>query len=96
MADDVCFVGLPWGRRYIRDADGGEELDDEWADPWEYTKLAGSSECLASKTACDPTCPRSMLSTGGRRSAKGGEDGDKPSKARKGHKAKLWKAVTKG
>jgi hypothetical protein len=31
-----------------------------------------------------------------RRSAKGGEDGDKPSKARKGHKAKLWKAVTKG
>jgi arylsulfatase A-like enzyme len=38
------------GFRYIRYADGGEELYDESADPYEWTNLAGRPEFAAKKS----------------------------------------------
>jgi arylsulfatase A-like enzyme len=82
------------GWRYIRYADGGEELYDEQADPLEYTNLAGSSEYLAIKNRLQALLP--TVNAADLPSAEDGEDGDKPSKVRKGDKTKARKATAKG
>jgi hypothetical protein len=47
------------GWRYIRYADGGEELYDSQADPLEYTNLAGKSEYAGRKAELAKWLPNS-------------------------------------
>lgn len=67
------------GWRYIRYADGGEELYDETADPLEYTNLAQHTDHAARKAELAKLLPKSdapnLPATGG-----GGEGEAKPGK----------------
>ncbi len=74
------------GWRYIRYADGSEELYDEAADPLEYTNLAGHTEHAARKAELAKYLPKTDapdLPFGG-----GGEEGDKAAKKAKRKAAK--------
>jgi hypothetical protein len=71
--------------RYIRYADGSEELYDELADPLEYTNLAGKPEHAARKAELAKWLPKTDapdLPRGG------GAEGEEPRKTRKTQKNK--------
>ena len=68
--------------RYIRYADGSEELYDEVADPWEWKNLAGDSQFAAIKSELAQWLPQTNVSTpDGKRANK-----DKPKATKKAKK----------
>jgi len=62
--------------RYIRYADGGEELYDHEKDPNEWTNLAGRPEFAAVKASLAKWLPRTDASAAGRGGRKKGKDID--------------------
>lgn len=75
--------------RYIRYADGGEELYDEVADPYEWTNLAAKPEFAATKAELAKWLPKTNAPHRGRGSAEAGDDG--ALQAGKGKKKKAAK-----
>ena len=81
--------------RYIRYADGGEELYHEIADPYEYVNLAAKPEMAAKKAELAAFLPKTDAANLPR--GKGGESEDadgatKPAKKGKGKGKKQAKA----
>jgi arylsulfatase A-like enzyme len=71
--------------RYIRYADGGEELYDEKADPYEWTNLAAKPEFAATKTELAKWLPKQDAPHKGRGTADEGDD-TAPAAAKKSKK----------
>lgn len=78
------------GWRYIRYANGDEELYDEAADPLEYANLASQTEYAARKAELAKLLPKTDAPNlpKSRDKGEGGEDGKKGKKAAKKAKAK--------
>jgi arylsulfatase A-like enzyme len=75
------------GWRYIRYADGGEELYDEAKDPYEWTNLADKSEFAAKKTELAKVMPtKNHLDIGGRGGAEEGDAAAAPANRRRGRR----------
>jgi arylsulfatase A-like enzyme len=73
--------------RYIRYANGDEELYDETKDPNEWTNLATKPEFAAKKAELAKFLPKKDVPDPGGKSGKGAEVGDEP-EAKKGGKRK--------
>ncbi|MDO8539951.1 MAG: sulfatase [Opitutaceae bacterium] len=71
--------------RYIRYADGGEELYDETKDPYEWTNLAGKPEYAATKAQLAKWLPTKNAPHKGAGKA---DEGDEPASAKKKVKKK--------
>jgi arylsulfatase A-like enzyme len=66
------------GWRYIRYADGGEELYDENKDPYEWTNLANDSAMAAQKKSLEKWLPSRNAPDIGGRARRGAEEGELP------------------
>ena len=75
------------GWRYIRYANGDEELYDETKDPNEYVNLAAKPEFAARKTELAKFLPKTDVADPGGPSGQGAEEGE-PKAAKKGGKKK--------
>lgn len=64
------------GWRYIRYADGGEELYDENKDPYEWTNLANDSTMAAQKKSLEKWLPARNVPDIGGRAGRGAEEGE--------------------
>jgi hypothetical protein len=70
--------------RYIRYADGGEELYDELKDPYEWTNLAGQPQAASQKAELAKWLPKENQPDIGSAKDTGGGDGVASKKKLKG------------